>query len=211
MFIRAFTELIQFINPGANNSRFCHVSFLPGQRVESVSRGAWLARTDMLLARGRGQEPQEHDRALDTPAQKEKIGCNMSLHLQQADPDGRRFLCSQRVKQLQLLSLSSQQCAMNPQPSKETPWQPTGTLWTLSNTLWTAKAKIKFDVSIAVAGGGVHAAAFCACPWLTVLKCWEGISPPAASWGFWGKNQTQNRSAQRDKGDTGKSLSYSLS
>lgn len=39
MFIRAFTELIQFINPGANNSLFCHVSFLPGQWVESVSRG----------------------------------------------------------------------------------------------------------------------------------------------------------------------------
>lgn len=54
MFIRAFTELIQFINPGANNSCFCHVSFLPGQWVESVSLGAWRA-LDLLPARGTRQ------------------------------------------------------------------------------------------------------------------------------------------------------------
>lgn len=50
MFIRAFTELNQLIHPGAHNSLFCHVSFLPGQWVESISLGAWGA-LDLLLAR----------------------------------------------------------------------------------------------------------------------------------------------------------------
>lgn len=60
---------------------------------------------------------------------------------------------------------------MNPQPSKERPWQPTGTLWTLSHTLWTDKAKSEFDAFIAVAGGReIHTTTFCACPWLTVLR-----------------------------------------
>lgn len=145
----------------------------------------------MLLSRCRGEESWEQNRALDSPAW-EMISCYMLLfYLQESDPDGRRFLCRQRVKQMQPFSLNFPQYAMNPQPSKEKPSQPTGTLWILSNTLWTAKAKSEFDAFITVAAGGeIHATAFCACPWLTVLSCayWVGIacteSPPATRWGF---------------------------
>lgn len=97
MFIRAFTELIQFINPGANNSLFCHVSFLPGQWVESISLRAWWV-LDLLPARGSRQPGAGATRWGRGTGYPQMICCNMLLYPQQSDPDWRRLLCSPGVK-----------------------------------------------------------------------------------------------------------------
>lgn len=114
MCFRVFTELIQFINPRANNSLFCHISFPPGQQFNLDSPGVWYM-LDLLLAwvskhPGTGRRSNKMRMRHCTSPAWSAVKCHLTFS--NLTPNEEGFFAGKKWNyQQQLSSLSSQKYA----------------------------------------------------------------------------------------------------